>query len=535
MKRKAEIFGVDPIQFRTLFRLFLTLDLRRGTTGSKRRLPPVMLNLVIYAFLGLSLAGSIVRNASPFLYALLTFAYAMFMAASAVILELSQTLVDPEEKDLLVFRPVRSRTYFAAKMANLLFYIGCVSLALSLFPALAGLALPGATWIYPLLYLPVALLSGIMTGACMAAIYATLMRILDTERLRDGIAFFQIGLTFVLIVAFQWIPRIDPDLLSGEPAPWVYGLPPAWFAGLLQVLRGEGGPVFLILGAAALSGSILLPAAGFRRISSGYLDLIRPQTEKIPAPSLREKKSERVHSHRWMADPERRAGYALTCRMLRRDRFVKMGAYPLFGIPLAFLFIAMQDGGFSDPFAPGAALGFRQSGMLFLFLFFFVCQSLIRNLTYARDWEAGWIYAVAPLASPGKLFQGVKLAVFIRLILPFLFVLFAVFATRMPLAHALKHILFLGAGGALAFSVGSFWVRDPPFSRERIPGDRLGRMLAPLLTLPVFVLLVRLQAFAYHDAEGYVIALASMAGLWIVLEWILYPRMRRIRPERETG
>ncbi len=99
----------------------------------------------------------------------------------------------------------------------------------------------------------------------------------------------------------------------------------------------------------------------------------------------------------------------------------------------------------------------------------------------------------------------------------------------MSAGHALKHLLFLGMGGLAAFSIGSFWIKDPPFSRERTQGGRITRMFALALTLPLFAGWVQLQKYAYTDPGAYRIALVFLTVFWILVEWVIHPRVRRIR------
>lgn len=535
-RKDSNLYQFDWVQFRILFRLFSRLDIRRGRDNKKkRRFSPLTISLFIYGCLGASMAGSLVHQ-TVFVYTLLTLSYAMVMAASAVILEMSQNLLYPEEAEVLLYRPIHSRTYFWAKLANLLFFVAIVTLALVIAPALIGLGLSDSRWYFPFVYLPVALLAGGFSAAFVSLIYSLLMRLLDEQKLKDVIAIFQVGLSFVLIFSFQMIPRMflnGLDLTVINKAEWwLFLLPPGWFAGLVQVGLSGLDRVNLLLSLLALAGMGLLFIFGFRRYANLYLNTIRQEKPDGKKAGTRAKDSTRGPDS--FLNPEQRAGYALTAAMMKRDRSVRMGTFAILGMPLAMLTIQVLEGNIQDPFSASFEFGVGQSGAVFMVFYFWLFQYLGYIYSFSRDWEASWIYDVAPIVSANRLLQGQRLMIFFRVVLPFTLLVVVVFGFLLPLESAIKHALFLSVAGLPAFSLGGLKVQAPPFSRERTHGGRLGRIWIMLMVLPIFGLVVWVQSFAYRSEILYWISLFGFGLFFVILEWANSSLAKRRKSWRTT-
>ncbi len=524
--RVFQALDADWEQFKAMLVTSIRMDFRgQPGPGGKRRLSPVTRSLIVVAIMGTALAAGLMNRATPFFYALLILSYSMVMTAFSVILELGQTLINPEDGDVLSHRPVTSRTYFMARLTNLLFYIAIIATSMCLIPSALGPAVRGNTWTFIPVFFLVSLIANVTTGAAVLLLYTALLRMMRYERFKDVIAYLQIGFAFILFFVYQLIPRISMTAFVNErtlSGKWLYALPPAWFAGAVQFILGETGMRVTALAAVAGFSSLLLWVFSFRRISLDYARLISElQTASEPAPRIRNEASRSVRRFReWNAHIDMQNGYRFVLTQMRRDRTVKMALYPIFGMPLAVTALTILEGGLADPFINvswGAQGGYTP---MIQFFIFFMIYFFIRGLSYSSNWEAAWIFHTAPIRSPGSFFQGVKLAVFFRLLVPFFFILSGLYCLQIPIVHALKHMATLFLFGLVAFSAVSLMIREYPFSKKRERGERAQRFAFLFFVAPFFGAAFFLQTLAYRTMLGWVLLQGSLFLIFIILEVI---------------
>ena len=116
---------VDGRQVAALIKAAVKCDLRTSRAGYRsRRVSPFVLSLVVYAMMGTFLSLALLASRDPFMISLFTLSAALFMTVLSIVMDYGIVVVSPEDYDVIAFRPVSSRTYFWAKMGNLLFYTG---------------------------------------------------------------------------------------------------------------------------------------------------------------------------------------------------------------------------------------------------------------------------------------------------------------------------------------------------------------------------------------------------------------------------
>lgn len=544
--RLFQFLGADWIQFKRILTLSIRLDLRggRGVWRQRGKVSPIFGTLIFYGLMGACLAGSLVLKTTPFLYSLLTFSYSMVMIAFTVILEFENTIIHQDDVEVLAHRPVRLRTYFLAKLCNILFYMTLIGTALCILPSFIGIGVQGCRWTFPFAYFPVSLIANLCAASFVVLIYTGLMKVMQYERFRDVLAYFQIGFAFVIFFSYQLIPRMGQEFVekgTDVSKAWLYATPSAWFAGSVQVLLGLGKSMDVGLTVIAVVTAALLILFSFRRISLRSV-LLNIEFQK---PSVLEKKVNIYKSKNQRKGffvrlvkkifpfPEIRAGYHFTSCLIKRDRSVKIGIYPVFGMPLAVLVLAIVERELVDPFEAGPFLLENSLSVMVIFFIFFMIYFSMMGVTYSRDWEAAWIYHVAPIAYPGRFYQGVKLAVLFRFMLPFFILLGAIYCTQIPLVHAIKHTVSLFLFGLVAFSTVSFVVKDSPFSKKREKGERIQRFSFLFFVMPFFGLTLLIQRMVYKTDSGWGATLVVLCSLIFVLEFFATKRLDRVLKHRE--
>ncbi len=475
INRILQNFGIDGKQFKVLLRISIRMDFRahQGLGTQRRRLSPIFRSLIFYSIMGGSLAVSLIQRTTPFLFSLLTLTYSMAMMAFAVILEFGNTIISPDDGEILSPRPIGSRTYFLAKLSNLLFYVFLIGSALCLFPAFLGLLVRGVPWSFPLIFYPMAMMANLASASFVVLIYTGLVKILPTERFKDVLAYIQMGFTFLLFISYQVIPRLTREFLLNDSEMsgiWLYFIPPSWFAGSVQVLTGLGGSMDIRLSFMAVVVTLGLVLFSFRRFSLQYahhVSNLQTDTRSVlkAAPTGPAAAKEGFLSNlmrKIVRTPESAAGFRLAMNMIRSDRSVKMAMYPVFGFPLAFLLLAIVEGEFLDPFVNPPFSGENNMSTMVIFFVFFMVYFFVIGMVNHKEWEASWLFHVAPIASPARFYRGVKISIFFRLLFPFFILLGIIYCTQIPFIHGLKYVLSLFLFGLVAFSAITFFIKEFP-------------------------------------------------------------------------
>ncbi len=515
--------GIDWNQFKCLMSVSIKNDFRRhrGMAGRSSKISPMVWSMIFYSMMSIALAAGLAPVTTTFLYSLLILSYSMVIMVLIVILEFSTTIISSDDSDILAYRPISSRTYFFARLGNLLFYVFLMTSSICFFPSIIGITIKGSSWLFPFLFLIVAVVANAAAASFVVLIYTTLMKVVRGEKFKDIIAYAQVFFTFFTILIYQLVPRLSQKYLSSDSeisGKWLYATPSAWFAGFIQFLLGRDESIYILLSIIAAVSTFLLFFISFRRISMQYADrlsALQVSSEKRDRTSKIFKKRKKSIAFIFLNRPEAEAGYELSIQMFKRDRLIKMGAYALFGMPLAFILITMMDRGLEDPFAGWFSSPTSYLGVFFIFFMIYSFLTLIR---YATDWEASWIFRVAPITSPGLIYRGIKLMIFSRFVIPFFVVLGVIYSTQIPLMHALRHMLTVAVFGLIFLSFTSLFIKEYPFSRKRERGERSQRLAVMFFSFPFFILLIFVQRFIYGNFLGWLIMLTAMFVLFIILE-----------------
>lgn len=527
IKKIVNRTGIDWLQFKILFLTSLKIELRenRGVGRKyKRKLSPLLSSLIFYIGMGLILAANLAPRTNPFMYSMLILVYSMVMSGFSVILEFGNSILNPDDWDVLTYRPINSRTYFCAKLSNLLFYIIIITTAMCLLPALIGTTVPGNNLLFPLVFMPVCYCAGTATAAFIVLMYTFLLKKINYQKFKDIIAYFQIGFSLFFFLFYQIIPRLGNEIfIRGEKSlqAWLYLIPPAWFAGIIQMVQARAADMDVHLGLIGICITILFITFAFNKISLQYAGLIANISTAVPANKNKKSVSDRKNFfidffRSFLKDPEKAAGFDLTTAMCRNDRSVKMGIYPLLGIPVAFLILAIVENEFKDPFIHGLFQG--QGLTMFIIFIFMMMYSLTMLMKYSNDWEASWIFHLAPIESPGTFYQGVKYAVFIQYVLPFFILLGIIYAFFIPILHVLHFLISLLIFCLFFSAIVSFQINSYPFSEKRQKGERMRRFSFIIFVGPVFGLYALLYTHIFKMFSYWLIGQIGIIIIWKFIE-----------------
>ena len=536
--------GVDWAQVRALLVAGIKLDLRSSRHGRRSgRVPPLVLALLTYGMMGTLLASALATKGDTFVYSLFTLSAAMFLTALTVIMEYSAVVVHPDDFEIMAHRPVSPATYFWAKVGNLLFYVTLTALALSVAPAIIGSMALGGGPRFGAIYLPVAIVACGWIASAAVLFYTVALRVLGHERLTSTITYFHTIATVVLVLGYIFLPRAlesDPTALTIQRGSWIFAVPPAWFAGAVELVTKGSLAENAVLALLAVASTVVVAVAAANTISLDYSRRIaelasssRP-ARREEARSIERRGVSRLGAILCRTDVER-AGFELMAKYMRRDRKLRSRIYPAFGLPLAAYLYGLLSRGPMSPFAPAdpnSPVAARELlGFYSVFMTFFFASTM----TQSEEWQASWIFYTAPIESRAGLLTGARKLVIGRFIVPFFIVLGLLLLFVMPPVDALVFSLILVLLTLLAFSLLSLAGPYPPLSQAP-EKTRHARHIGLIMILGMFMAaLVAVQRFVAIAPTGAWVLIAALAGLAALADLVLRKRLRKRLALEEFG
>ncbi|MEZ0485929.1 hypothetical protein [Fibrella aquatica] len=432
--------GVNYGQLRAILLVKLTLDNRRPVAFNQWKKASetknsYWLSLGMYAFLGLLFAmflsfappTGIVKPAALF------FGYVLAICTMSLISDFSSVILDSADNQIMLFRPVDSRTMLVARIVHIVSYLFAIALAVGV----AGILVIGYRFgsVAGLLTLVMCLLMAILAVFLTNVIYLGLMQFVSNERIREVINYVQIGMGVVFYGGYQILPRLINSDGDARFQPfiwkaWHYFLPPLWSAGSLDIVinRQVDGQHWGLLGLA-----LTMPFVGLYimirvlgpAFSSQLANLDQDETAKpttAPVKTSNASKPSLSFANRmanWLtSSPLEKAGFTFVWFITGRDRKFKLRTYPGLGFGLVYAVIMTTNN--KSAMAQG-------DGFFLLILYFggIYIMTALMQIAISDNFKAAWIYESAPMREPGILLVGALKALVVKLMVPYFMVLAA--------------------------------------------------------------------------------------------------------------
>ncbi|MBK8089555.1 MAG: hypothetical protein IPK31_17415 [Chitinophagaceae bacterium] len=212
--------GVDFERLKIIAETKVLMDRRRvymnwKQNQQKENSNPLLMTLIIYAFFGLFIGIMVFTLDSLVLNMVFVHGYVLFMMAMTMITDFSSVLLDTTDNQIILPKPVNSKTLFVARLVHILVYLLQFTIALAIFPII-------------FIFIKFGILTGI---ACIGTIlltvafavfitfllYALILRFSNEQKIKDIVGYFQIFMTIFFAVGFQVIPRlINLDQLTAN-------------------------------------------------------------------------------------------------------------------------------------------------------------------------------------------------------------------------------------------------------------------------------------------------------------------------------
>lgn len=532
MKRLVEAIGIDYEQWKALTWVALKLDFRQGSFGHSRMgratrgFAKIINQLIIYSMYGLFMALLVWVSRDLFFAGTIVITYMMFMVGTAVLLDHSAALTSPSDYGVLGFRPVSSRTYFAARLANVLAYTTVLATVAGYLPIVSLF----------LRYGPAVGFASILafyacattTSLAMLFIYGWMLRAVGPRTLRRTLSYVQLVLSFAVYGGYFFVAEvvgksaITSFVLPHTPLMLLY--PATWYEAYLELAAGHLGATTLVPAAASfvLPGALLAGLGG--RLSMDYADRI-----SALASSTQKARPARASAGRgrWFRAGEARAVALLVRSQFRNDQRFRMGVLSILPLTLIYILMGVHDGNVQDPFLRPAA----HSGISLVTVAVMMFPTMLKlHLTRSDSYRASWVFFACP-ADRLRIIRSAKNVLVASFLVPYLaFVALVLSYLTGAVWHVLVHVALLGLISHLLLQVVVLTDPELPFSQPFQVGQRSRQFFFLIGAMAVAgVLMQGVMPVLYANPVSTLGAFALVGVLSVLVD-----RLTRTRVDRQA-
>lgn len=485
----------------------LILDNRRNATVFVRKQKEEPKNAMLFALLMYAIfsffMGIVVFGIGSFVLAMIILhSYFIFMLIMTMITDFSNVLLDTSDSQIILPKPVSSRTLLVARTAHIIVYLGQIVLALMLIPLIA-------TFIkYGILSGLLLILTIILTSAIgiftTYILYGVVLRYANEQKVKDIIGYFQIFMTIFFAVGYQLIPRlISLEAVSTNfSLQWYsYLLPPVWMALFIDAFRTMNFDyphiimIISAIGVPMLSGWVIIKfLAPYYSSSLKNLNntdtVIKKNTVQENKASLSQKLSQI-----FCTSNSEKAAFTKVWILTSREKSFKMQFYPsLAYIPVLIFIMVFKN--FSNVDEVWKSLPQSNNYLWLLYVGSFGAINSQMLISYNENYLAGWIYYSSPIAKPGEILSGALKSLYSKFFLPVFIILSGVsffiwgykIIDDVVLAFLNSLIIF--------YTAALFTTHHLPFTQQPNTKEQSGRFVYVLLQIIIMSIVVGLHYVA---------------------------------------
>jgi hypothetical protein len=457
-------FGVDPVQLRALFVAGLKLDFRapssmqaRAESGWRRFVSLV----VMYAMLGIALGMMALFVPDVFLSGSLALSAVMFLVGSSVLIEFAVVVISPLDYEVLGYQPVSSATYFAARLANVLFYTSALTTIVAILPMTAYFFTRGFDPVLGTAAILAFYAASITTTVAMIVAYVGIAQIVHPGKLQRVLTYLQLLMSFAIYAGYFMLPRVfEPAALrtwTVRKSVWMLLYPPTWFASYLDLAIGRWSVMEVVPAVAGLVVAALLGYLTTARLSLRYSEVLSVQSSKSEGPQAPGRALLRLGR-----TGERRAVALLLRAQFKHDQRFRFTVLSLVPLTLFYIMLGTREGGFRDPFVHA---GSSSDSMLLYFAMLMFPMMLLTGVSRTDAYRAAWVFYVTP-ARRSELVLALKDLAMAYMLVPYCLGLGLVLAWYYGnLLHAYLHLAVQLLFVNLVLLLGIALQHDLPFSR----------------------------------------------------------------------
>lgn len=336
-----------------------------------------------------------------------------FMTTMYLISDFSFVLLDTKDKNIIMTKPVDSKTMSLSKVLHILIYMFRLN-AFIAGPSLVPIVIADGLIAIPIFLLEI-LLMDLLIFLITAFIYLLVLRFFNGELLRNIINLIQILLTILVTVGYQIAIRmIDFSSLGNIKynfEPLNYLNPMLWFGAPFEMIFNGGREVYLYIFTVLL---IVVPLGCFyiylklsKKMESLLLKLENEGKEKPSKHTI-----EMLIGKLLNRDETVKQAFYFTKAVLRSDRNLKLKIYPALStgvlIPILMIFNMGMRGA-----------NYEISGYEYLYLYFnFLVFTVVELAQYSSAWKGSYVFITSGFNDIRGMYKGMLQAIAATLLIP---------------------------------------------------------------------------------------------------------------------
>ncbi len=522
-KKVFQGLGIDYEILRNILKTKLTLDSRRAPAintnerkkdeGKTSLLKGYLLHLIFGVFLAF-LIYFIKDHMIRMMYFSGVF---FFMTTMYLISDFSFVLLDTKDKNILMTKPVDSRTVSLSKVLHILIYMFRLN-AFIAGPSLVAMVMTNGVLVIPILLLEI-LLMDLLIFLVTAFIYLLVLRFFDGELLRNIINIIQIFLTILVTVGYQIAIRMIDftsfQNMSYSFQPSHYLNPIIWFGAPFEIVFNGGKPYLYVFTALI----VIVPLVSFII----YLNLSKEMETLLL--KLEGEGKERPAKHRFEKiiglilnkNEVTKQAFHFSNAMFRSDRSLKLKIYPTLssGILIPLLMIFNTRMGVQE---------YETTGYEYLFLYFnlLIFTSVFYLMNFSSAWKGSYIFVSSGFKNMGSLYRGLLKAMAYKFFIPLIILNGLVFTLIFNFIFTLDILILLLASIVMMPFIGKIYL-ESPFSKPLDESNQRGSFEKLLLTMGLVAVFTGLHFFSHFINMGGWIYLALLI-VAIPISWNLIPQ-----------
>ncbi|HBC97154.1 MAG TPA: hypothetical protein DC034_10215 [Clostridium sp.] len=523
-KKIFERFGINYKLLRNILKTKLTLDMRRApaiNTNNKNKQDEESTSIIkgylLHLIFGVFLAFFIYFIKDEMIRMMYFSGAFFFMTTMYLISDFSFVLLDTKDKNILMTKPLDSKTVSLSKVLHILIYMFRLN-AFIAGPSMIAMVVSNGYMVIPIFLLEI-LLMDLLIFLVTAFIYLLVLRFFDGELLRNIINVIQILLTILVTVGYQIAVRMI-DFTSLQDTGYVFRTihyinPILWFGAPFEIVF-HGGESYLYVFTALI---IAVPVVSF----VFYLSLSKKMESLLL--KLEGEGSERHSKHRIeklvgkiiSRNKVSKQSFHFSNAMFRSDRSLKLKIYPALSTGLLLPVLMIFN----------AKIGGQQlevSGYEYLYLYFnlLIFPTIYYLVNYSSAWKGSYIFVSSGFTDMTNVYKGLMQSMAYRFFIPLIILNGVIYTIIFNFRFTADIFVLLLTSIAVMPFIGRLYL-ELPFSKpidESNQKDTLGKFLLSLGIVAVFAIL----HFLSHTVEmGSWIYLAILLAA-IPITWKFVPR-----------
>lgn len=521
-RKLFEKLGINYTMLRMIVKTKLVLDGRSAPVVGNNKKQKEKSNSFIMNYLGHLIIGVFL---AVFIYMIedemvrmIYFAGAFFfMTTMYLISDFSFVLLDTKDKNILLTKPIDSKTVSMSKLIHIIIYMFRLNTFIA-GPSLAAIVMRNGFLTVPIFLLEV-LMMDLLIFLLTAFIYLLVLNFFDGETLRNIINLIQIALTILVTAGYQIAVRVidftSIHNMKYNFKPLHYFNPILWFGAPFEIIFNGGNSSYLYVFTALL---IIVPLGCYLY----YLKLSR-NMETLLLKLDGEGNEKRTNHHIEMfigkllnRDEITRQSFHYVNAILRSDRSLKLKIYPQLASVLLISVIMIFNVSISDE--SYEIIGFEYVYLYFNFLFY----SGLLNLThYSSAWKGSYIYFTSGFDNTRAIYKGLLQTVVIRILVPLIVCNSIIYIVLFKFRFIVDLIIIFLASIMILPVIGKIYFVAYPFSKpidESIQGNNIGKLINTIVIVAVYAVL---HVFSHKIQMGVWIYMLLLT-LGIFISWRLF-------------